>query len=134
MRGVKDTSIPLNEHKLLCSDRVNRLRMAVKAAVRFRKAQNSPIAEQIRNLPEDIINSPKHIFGDHSHCEAYYCTEEKKSEVDLMPQIQTLMLKLMANAFHLSYHARNLLHNLNNNRAEQFSAIAAKYVGGKRIN
>lgn len=74
---MKDTSIPLNERKLLHSDRVNRLRIAVKAAVRFRGTQNVPFTEQIKNLQKDIINSPQHIYGDHSQCENYYCTDEK---------------------------------------------------------
>lgn len=42
----KDTSILLDQRKLLTTERLNRLRVAVKAAVRFRQAENSSTAEQ----------------------------------------------------------------------------------------
>lgn len=131
---TKDTSIPLNQRKLLNSDRINRLRVAVKAAVRFRKAQNLLFNDAVKKLCNDILNSPKHVFGDHSDCEEYYCSPEKKLEPNNIPNITELLAKLMANTTALSNHAQSLLHNLNNNRAEQFNSIVAKYVGGKRIN
>lgn len=65
----KDTSIPLSERRHLTADRQKRLRTAVTSAVRFRKAQNLSQAEQIINFKKDILNSPKHIFGDHTNCE-----------------------------------------------------------------
>lgn len=34
----------------------------------------------------------------------------------------------------IALHSKSLLHNLNNNRAEQFNSIVAKYIGGKRVN
>lgn len=131
---AKDTAIPLPQRKFLNSDRINRLRVAVKAAVRYRKAQNLPFNVTIKMLRDDIHNSPKHVFGDHSNCANYYCPPEKKHEPNNVPHVPALMAKMMTHTMALANHARSLLYNLNNNRAEQFNAIVAKYVGGKRVN
>jgi hypothetical protein len=93
MQLQKDTAIALLERKLLTSQRITRLRTAVRAAARFRNAQNNSSSEQIMKLRDDIINSPMHVFGDHSACESYYCSEEKQ-EPNLVPQIQNLIGKL----------------------------------------
>lgn len=130
----KDTTIPLAERKLLTADRLTRLRTAVRSAIQFRKEQNHSVENKIENLQQDIINSPRHIFCDHTQCEDYYCTNERKSETNLTPRAQTLMLKLQKNASQLAINSRSLLHCSTNNRAEQFNSIVAKMVGGKRVN
>ncbi|KAI8419759.1 hypothetical protein MSG28_008431 [Choristoneura fumiferana] len=56
---------------------------AIRAAARFRKAQHTNESEKIINLKNDILNSPKHVLGDHSACENYYCTEERRTEENL---------------------------------------------------
>ncbi|XP_047993637.1 uncharacterized protein LOC125232064 [Leguminivora glycinivorella] len=132
---AKDTSIPLPQRKLLkAADRINRLRIAIKQAVRFRMAQNLSFADRVKELRKDILNSPSHVFGDHSACDDYYCPAEKKQEHNYVPQIPELMKKLRDNTTHLANFSQSLLYRLNNNRAEQFNSLVAKYVGGKRIN
>lgn len=130
----KDTSIPLNERRLLTTDRQKRFRGAIKYAIRFRKAQNLPPAEQIINLKKDILNSPMHIFGDHKACESYYCTESRKTDENLIPKVRILLQKIMSRTAQLAFHSKSLLCNVTNNRAEQFNSIVAKLVGGKRVN
>lgn len=76
----KDTAVPLAERKLLTVDRMKRLRTAIRSAARFRNAQNSTLSDKIISLKKDILNSPKHIFGDHRECEKYFCTDEKKKK------------------------------------------------------
>lgn len=71
----KDTAIPLNERKLLNIDRLKRLRTAVRAAIEYRQQGNGSKSIKIENLQNDIVNSPRHIFGDHSECDRYYCTQ-----------------------------------------------------------
>jgi len=34
----------------------------------------------------------------------------------------------------LTYHTESLMFNLNNNAAENYNSILAKFVGGKRVN
>ncbi|GBP39298.1 hypothetical protein EVAR_20526_1 [Eumeta japonica] len=123
----KDKSILLNQ--LLNSERINRLRIAVRAAVRFRRAQNYLLTEKVKNLHKDIMNIPKHVFGHHSDCVDYYCSPEKKLEIDNVPNVRELMASLMSNAFGLAYHAKSLIYKLNNNRADQLNSVIAKYVG-----
>ncbi|KAL0852581.1 hypothetical protein ABMA27_016931 [Loxostege sticticalis] len=130
----KDTSIPLNERKLLNVDRLKRLRTAVRGAIKYRQQDSGTESSKIENLQKDIVNSPRHIFGDHSECSSYYCTEERKKEPNLVPLVPTLLLKLKKHASQLAYNSRSLLKCYTNNRAEQFNSIVAKMVGGKRVN
>lgn len=129
-----DTSIPLSERKLLTPDYLIRLRTAVRSSVRHWQAQTMTESEKIIKIQRDILNSPKHIFGDHSACNLYYCTEERKKDANQTLQAKTLMLKLQRNVSQLAHHSRSLLYNYTTNRAEQFNSIVAKTVGGKRIN
>lgn len=133
--GLKtDTSIPLSERKLLTSERLIRLRKAVRSSVRHWQTQNLTESEKVIKIQRDILNSGKHIFGDHSECDLYYCTEERKNETNQTLEAKTLILKLQRNISQLAYHSRSLLYNFTTNRAEQFNSIVAKTVGGKRIN
>ncbi|XP_041968189.1 uncharacterized protein LOC121725361 [Aricia agestis] len=130
----KDTSIPLLERKLLTSERITRLRTAVRSAARFRNAQNNSLSEKIIKLRDDILNSPKHVFGNHNSCESYYCEGEKRNEPNLVPELKSLFSKIVAHTTQIALHSKSLLWDVNNNRAEQFNSIVAKHVGGKRIN
>lgn len=130
----KETAVPLSERKLLTGDRLTRLRTAIRSAIKFRKAQSNSLSTQILNLQKDILNSPRHIFEDHTSCDSYYCTDERKKEKNVVPLIATLMLKLQKNASQLAFHSRSLMFCYTNNRAEQFNSVVAKVVGGKRIN
>ncbi|KAI5630711.1 yqaJ-like viral recombinase domain-containing protein [Phthorimaea operculella] len=129
-----DTSIPLIERKLFTPERMTRLRTAVRSSVRHWESQSLTESDKIIKIQKDILNSPKHIFGSHKDCEAYYCTEERKKEEDITTKVKALMLKLEKNVRQLAIHSRSLLKNFNTNRAEQFNSVVAKTVGGKRIN
>lgn len=134
MQLQKDTTIHLSERKHLTGDRLTRLRTAIRSASKFRNEQNVSTETKILNLQKDILNSTRHVFGDHKECEDYYCTPERKSEQNLVPTVPTLMLKLQNNASKLAFNSRSLLQNFTNNRAEQFNSVVAKVVGGKRVN
>lgn len=64
-----DTSIPLSERKLLRPERLIRLRTAVRSSVRYWQTQNLNESEKIIKIQRDILNSGRHIFGDHSECD-----------------------------------------------------------------
>lgn len=129
-----DTSVPLPERKLLTPERITRLRTAVRSAVRHWKTESLTESEKILNVQRDVLNSPKHVFGDHTNCSSYYCTDDRKNEANDTLKAKILMLKLQKNASQLANHSRSLLHNFTTNRAEQFNSVVAKTVGGKRIN
>ncbi|KAF9409839.1 hypothetical protein HW555_010917 [Spodoptera exigua] len=83
----------------------------------------------------DITNSYNHAFGNHEHCQPYYCTSQKNSE-DLTLTLKTCAIwhriKFIVNT--VASKARSLMHNSDSNKVESFNSIIAKFVGGKRIN
>jgi hypothetical protein len=50
-----------------------KFRIAVTSAIKYRKCQNIPLSQKIEYLKTDILNSPNHIFGDHSNCASNFC-------------------------------------------------------------
>jgi hypothetical protein len=50
-----------------------KFRTAVTSAIKYRKCQNIPLSQKNEYLKTDILNSPNHIFGDHSNCASYFC-------------------------------------------------------------
>lgn len=62
----KNTAYPITDRKLLES-RIERLRVAVTCAAKFRGAKDLPRLEKIENLKNNIRNGPRHIFGDHQY-------------------------------------------------------------------
>lgn len=115
-----------------------RLRTGVTCAIKYWGAQNIPHDQKIKNLSKDILNGPKHVFGDHENCKEYFCTiEKRRSEpIGLMAQlVASGLLQAIENLCKkLSYHSRSLIHNVTSNIVESYNALVAKYVGGKRIN
>ena len=51
-----------------------KLRTAIVSAIKYRKNEQCPLHEKIENLKNDILNSPRHILGNHSNCAPYFCT------------------------------------------------------------
>ncbi|RVE40146.1 hypothetical protein evm_015204 [Chilo suppressalis] len=135
MHLQKDTSIPLSERKLLTNERITRLRTAVRAAARFRNAQNTNSSDKIIKLKDDIINSPKHIFGDHSTCEEYYCKEEKKKEQNLVPLLKTLFRKVMVYTIQIALNSKSLLYDRNDygERCQKPDLTPEQYETAKNI-
>lgn len=69
-------------------------------------------------------------------CDTYFC--KPKNEYDYISEIKTqcpeLYCRLNEIISSISNHSRSLLEKVNSNIVEQFHAIIAKFVGGKRIN
>ncbi|KAJ8889004.1 hypothetical protein PR048_008498 [Dryococelus australis] len=96
----------------------------------------SPTLAKLRMLKKYLINSPRHIVGEHRNCKeiGYFCSGAK--EVNYVPELTaaefyTLLQKIISG---LTDHCRCLLKNLTNNVVEQFFSRVAKFVGGKRGN
>ena len=119
----------------LIGDRILRIRMAVTMAIRHRQNETSKSgAEKIKGLRDDILNIPFHVFGNHEKCDSYFCSgKEEKNYIPLLNSCG-LLSRLMELMNSLGDHSRSLLHNANNNAAEEYNSIIAKFVGGKRIN
>jgi hypothetical protein len=83
-----------------------------------------------------ITNGHKHIFGEHSDCDLYFCSGAKENETnnyDLLKSspIYDTFLSLISK---LGLNAHSLIENVDTNIVETFNAIVAKFVSGKRIN
>lgn len=92
--------------------------------------------EQMKLLKADISNCPRHVFGDHTKCSAYFCKGPKEGEHNLIPEMEKcgLLDDILVCGNRLQQHVHSLLLNMNNNAAESYNSIIAKFVGGKRIN
>lgn len=65
----------------------------------------------------------------------YFCTG-KKNEINLIPDLQKCGILNDVNAAVnlVAYHCNSLIYHVNNNCAETYNSVVAKYVGGKRVN
>lgn len=133
----KDTKYPCELRKFL-KERYLRLRTGVKCAIKYWGDQNQSLEEKIKNLSEDILNGPQHVFGNHQYCKEYFCRPDTRriEPVGLLPAIVGcgLMDAVHILSKRLSYHSRSLIHNCTSNIVESFNAVIAKLVGGKRVN
>ncbi|KAL4119849.1 hypothetical protein QTP88_012613 [Uroleucon formosanum] len=135
-RSSKGESVPGCMRNLLVS-RVERLRAAVIKAVKYRKQQNYiSYEDSVKMLKKDIVNSPNHVFGDHENCSDYFCTRKHLGEENYVPDMKRVGLwdDIGSIRSALTYHTESLMFNLNNNAAENYNSILAKFVGGKRVN
>ncbi|KAK4879641.1 hypothetical protein RN001_007787 [Aquatica leii] len=132
----KNSSFPKSRRDYVCSlSTLGRFRNAVVKAVQYRKRENLPIDTKIENLRRDVLNSPFHILGRHERCQEYFCSGKGDDEnlVDIyfecgMLQVITTITQRLAD------QASSLLYDTDNNPAETYNAIVAKFIGGKRIN
>lgn len=87
-------------------------------------------------LRKDILNSFRHILGNHEQCEEYFCKGKKLNELNLYEDAEKCGLHRETNQIikRLSMHADSLLMNVDNNVCEQFNSIINKHLAGKRIN
>lgn len=114
-----------------------RLRNSIPKAANYRSNQNElSDIQKLQELKKDILNSPHHIFGNHSQCSDYFCDKSNHEEENLVPELMKAglfgALQKLVNI--LADHARSLLRNLNSNVVEQFFSIISKFISGKRIN
>lgn len=78
----KDSKFPIAlRKKITNSDTLGRFRNAVTKAIEYRKQGSESSSARANLLKRDIVNGPKHIFGDHSVCADYFCKKDKEGEV-----------------------------------------------------
>lgn len=85
-----------------------------------------------------MINSPRHVFGEHDNCDVYFCNGPKPKEINEVPNLVKCGLfdDILPYCNRLSHNACRLLLNMSNNAAETYNAVVVKFIGGgeKRIN
>lgn len=129
---------PIRLRKVVGSN-ILRLRTAVTKAIAYRKNQPSlDVSQKLQNLRKDLVNSASHVFGEHKKCSdiGYFCSGPKEGETNYVPALREcgMYQQIMRHISYLADNSRSLLLNLNNNTAEHFNAIVAKFIGGKRVN
>lgn len=132
---TKDTkSGPLHLRNKI-KENILRFRGAVTKASEYRRKDLSTEEEKITFLKSDIINSLRHILGNHENCQNYFCKTVSMVEENFYTLENTdIYEKLVKLSENVSKHASSLLHNKDSNYAEVFNSIVAKYIGRKRIN
>lgn len=108
-------------------------------AVEYRLNELTSMPEKIRNLRNDILNIPSHVFGEHKRCAeiGYFCDGTlKDGEENVVPQLTELGLfqKLEVAVTYLSLFCKSLLYSVNSNSVESYNSIVSKFIGGKQIN
>ncbi|KAL5244634.1 hypothetical protein ACI65C_012044 [Semiaphis heraclei] len=119
--------------------RLLRLRYAVTEAIKYNLQQtqtNIPYESKLMILKADIVNGPNHVFGDHANCRRYFCQGPKKGEDNLVDELKRFEMwdDITYARNLLTYHTESLMYNFNNNAAELYNSILAKFIGGKRVN
>ena len=127
--GSDGNRVPLSERKNLNSA-IPRIRSGVKGAIIY----NNENSLSWKGLRDDILNVPRHVFGEHSECKPYFCTGPKQDEVNRYVNATNMscwrqISKAISRAADLS---ESLIHAKTSNAAESFMSIACKYMEGKR--
>lgn len=140
---TRNTNYPLKFRKVV-QNNILRLRRSATGAVKHISSEDSKTFQQkVIQLKQDLLNAPHHVFGEHSLCKSYYCkklTENVESvEENLVPIMKSkeggfIFSAILKFVSRLVNNAPSLMHNVNNNIAEIFNSVIAKFVGGKRIN
>lgn len=114
---------------------LERIRKGIACAVKYRNDQQNDENEKISLLKSDMSNVVHHVFGDHANCPSYIQDKCKEDE-NYIPALKESgsYEKLSAPIRKLMYCAKDLLLGENNNIAEHYNSIVAKFVGGKRVN
>jgi hypothetical protein len=75
------------EFRNLLENNIKHLRVDIECAVDFRQKENATDLEKLKSLKNDITNSVKHVFGDHTECASYFC--KRKQEHNWIPAMKS---------------------------------------------
>lgn len=93
-------------------------------------------ADTWKMLRADILNVPRHVFGDHHFCRDYFCppNSPRRSEKSIYNDVSssTLYTEVMIAVKRVASLATSLLERMNTNEAECFMSVVNKYIEGKR--
>ncbi|XP_063231011.1 uncharacterized protein LOC134535725 isoform X2 [Bacillus rossius redtenbacheri] len=124
-----DKNFPTEARKILKSS-IPRFTVAARSAIRH--CANS--GDKVEDLIKDLSNGPYHVFGEHSNCSKYFCSQESSNcyieslkDSKIFDQVESLVNRLVAKA-------PRLIADKTSNQAEFYMSLLAKYNAGKRIN
>jgi len=102
-------------------------------AAKHWRQSNIDLIDKYANLEMDIMNAPMHYFGDHDHCQEYFCKKQTEAGAESVVTIlkQTgLYYEIMDMC--QSYFANNvksLIAGYSTNKTEGFNSLIAKNIG-----
>lgn len=122
--------------RFLLKNKIEKLRVSIVSAVKYRNKESTIFSQKIEDLKKDLLNSIDHVFGSHDNCARYFCCGTKENEVNSVPELKECGLydDILACVYRLVHHSSSLLMNMDNNSAENYNTVVAKFTGGKRIN
>ncbi len=128
---VNGMKISLEQRKLF-NPQLPRFRKALTQAIAYHHKQGSHWKE----LYDDIMNIPYHIFGHHQNCKQYFCKGSKPKELDIVGSIsKTELWKAIDKALERpATLAPSLVKKESSNYAECFMSVACRFIEGKRKN
>ncbi|XP_036149752.1 uncharacterized protein LOC118647911 [Monomorium pharaonis] len=115
------------------------IRREIENAAKLRRKEQKPQHCRVKELQEDILNIPSHVFGEHKRCEIrgqMWQRNKNRTEKNYVPYLKLygLYQKIESAIFYISGYSDSLLLHLTNNPAEAFNSIVCKMIGGKRIH
>lgn len=88
-----------------------------------------------RDMMDDIINLPNHVFDAHENGKIHFCENVSKISYDKLTLTENGVWDMLISHHKLlATHRSSLIHKVDTNTSEHFHSIVAKFVGGKRIN
>jgi len=133
VKGKNAADIPIEERRLVSSD-FPRFGIAVRKSVDHYQQNKTNCSW--KDLEQDLRNIPFHIFGQHYNCKNYFCHKVTTPEENKIPAFVKMNfwapLQLALNR--VVRLAKSLIEKKTTNPAENFMAVANKYIEGKRKN
>lgn len=107
--------------------------MGIQTAAKHWRNSNVTLLEKLQNLEKDVLNAPMHYFGIHDECEEYYCSKstepEARENIDMLKSDGIFYEILNICQTYFGSSVPSLMLNYNNNAAESFNNLIAKYTG-----
>lgn len=126
----------LIENRKRLGGSLRRLHAAIEKSSAHWQKQEVSEEEKIKNLKQNLSNSPYHVFGSHSKCQEYFCDKQNSNSPDYVPDMKAdgIFYKIKEHLCSIEDNVESILHGSNNNPVEHFNAKICKKIGGKRIN
>ncbi|KAJ8874342.1 hypothetical protein PR048_025188 [Dryococelus australis] len=93
---------------------------------------NSKIGD-VSGLQQDLVNGPRHVFGNHASCKPYFCTKLGET-ADLSEKLRQAYEKARSCLQPLISKSHQLISNNTSEAAENYTALVAKFLGPKQAN
>lgn len=140
--GIAKTNKGNSQH--LSGPRIKRIKNGARRAIahyakELKKFEGTEIEKKqeqkrlTKELAEDLINGPRHVFGLHKNCRPYFCHGSKGDNTfDQIPEVLRIQIIKAANV--ISEKSARLITDDTSNLAETVMSLVAKMSGGKQIN